>query len=78
MDYEFSVGWFFVGVLMVAVGAVFMRWHAWVADNFGSGVGSYERYKLYALITVGLGLLATVNLHTTLLRAFFRLLFPGS
>lgn len=77
MSYEFSVGWFFIGLIVLTVGVAFVRWYQWVADNFGSGVASYDRYRLYALITCIVGLIIMVNLHTMLLRAFFRMLFPG-
>jgi hypothetical protein len=77
MEYEFSVGSFFAGLLILAVGVAFVRWHQAIANNFGSGVGSYDRYKLYAFITCGLGLVVMVNLHTMLLRWFFGLLFPA-
>ena len=54
-----------------------MKYHQWVADNFGGGVGSYDRYKLAALITVGFGLISMVNLHTVLLAWIFSGLFSG-
>ena len=76
--YEFSIGSFFVGLLILAAGVAFVKWHQVIADNFGSGVASYDRYKLTGFIACGLGLIVMINLHTTLLRAFFGLLFPGS
>jgi hypothetical protein len=75
--YEFNIGTFFVGLLILIAGVAFVRWHQWVADNFGSGIGSYDRYKLWAFITCGLGLVVMVNLHTMILTWFFSLLFPG-
>jgi hypothetical protein len=75
--YEFSVSWFFIGLIVLAVGVAFVRWYQWVADNLGSGVMSYDRYRLYALITCLVGFVVMVNLHTTLLRWFFGLLFPA-
>ena len=77
MQYEFSIGSFFVGFLILLAGVAFVRWHQWVADNFGAGVASYDRYKLYAFLACGLGLIVMVNLHTTILLWFFGLLFPG-
>jgi hypothetical protein len=75
MQYEFSIGSFFVGLLILLAGVAFVRWHQWVADNFGSGVASYDRYKLYAFLSCGLGLIVTVNFHATLLLWFFGMLF---
>ena len=75
MNYELSMGSFIAGIAIVIVGVVFVRFHQWIADNFGGGVGSYERYKLYALITCGLGFVVMVNLHTMFLTWFFSMLF---
>ena len=76
MMYEFSIGSFFIGFLILAVGIAFMRWHQWVADNFGSGVGSYDRYKLWALGTCAAGFIIMVNLHTPILRWIADLILP--
>ena len=62
MNYELSAGALFFGILIVVVGAVFLRFHQWVADNFGAGVASYDQYKLYAIITTVFGILMMVNL----------------
>ncbi|MBI3889339.1 hypothetical protein HY312_02060 [Candidatus Saccharibacteria bacterium] len=77
MDYEFSVAWFIVGLMVVVVGGLFVKYHQWVADNFGGGVGSYDKYKLAALITVAVGLVAMLNIHTVFLAWFFGMLFGG-
>ena len=76
MTYEFSIGSFFIGLLILAAGVAFVRWYQVIADNLGSGVASYDRYKLWAFITCGLGLIVMVNLHTMILVWFFSLLFP--
>jgi len=76
MQYEFSLGSFFVGFLILLAGVVFVRFHQWIADNFGGGVSSYDRYKLWALITCGVGFIVMVNLHTMLLEGFFQNFFP--
>lgn len=77
MEYEFSIAWFVVGFLIVVTGGLFMKYHQFIADNLGGGVGSYDRYKLAALITVGVGLLAMLNLHTLLLGLILGGLFSG-
>ena len=74
MSYEFSFGAFFVGFLILAAGVLFVRYYQWVADNFGSGVSSYDRYKLWALITCGAGFFIMLNLHTPLLEWLVRLI----
>jgi len=63
MGYEFSLSSFFIGFAIVVAGVAFMRWHQAIANNFGSGVSSYEKFKLWALITCGVGFLVMLNLH---------------
>jgi hypothetical protein len=75
MQYELSLGSFFIGLLILIVGVAFVRWHQWVADNFGGGVGSYERYKLYAILTCVLGAIVMINLHSVVLGALVDALF---
>jgi hypothetical protein len=77
MEYKFSLAWFVAGFLIVVVGGLFMKYHQWVADNFGGGIGSYDRYKLAALITIAFGLISMVNLHTILLGWILGGLFSG-
>ena len=74
--YEFSLGSFFLGFAILIAGVAFVRWHQQIADNFGSGVSSYDRYKLWAFITCGVGLIVMVNLHTFILTLIFTKFFP--
>jgi len=78
MAYEFSIGSFFIGLLILIAGVAFVRWHQVIADNLAGGVSSYDKAKLWAFITCGVGLMIMVNLHTMLFKAFFSLLFPGA
>ena len=73
--YEFSIGSFFQGLGILAAGVAFVKWYQVIADNMGSGVSSYDRYRLYAMLTCGLGLIVMLNLHTMFLNWFFGLLF---
>jgi hypothetical protein len=77
MEYEFSTAWFATGFAIVVIGGLLLRYHMWVADNFGGGIGSYDRYKLAAVITIGFGLIAMVNIHTLLLGWILGGLFSG-
>ena len=77
MEYQFSTAWFFMGLLIIIAGAILLRFHQWVADNLGGGIGSYDHYKLGAIAVIGFGLLAMVNLHTFLLGLVLSGLFSG-
>lgn len=77
MQYEFSIGAFFLGILILGAGIAFARYHRVIADSFGAGVMSYQRYQLAALITCGVGILVTLNLHIYLLVSLLRIIFPS-
>jgi hypothetical protein len=74
--YEVSLESFMVGVLILAAGVAFVRWHQWVADNFGSGVGSYEQYKFWAVMTCLVGLVVMINVHSVILNWLLGWLLP--
>ena len=67
MDYSLSVGAFFFGILIVAAGLALLRFYQPVADNMGSGVASYERFKLAGFLTIVFGIVVMLNLHTLIL-----------
>jgi hypothetical protein len=77
MHYHFSFGWFFIGLLILGAGVAFLRWYQPIANNLGSGVSSFERFKLWALITCGVGFLVMLNLHTFLLINLLKAVFPS-
>ena len=65
--YEFNLTTFFIGLAVILAGIAFIKWHRAIANEFGGGVGSYERYKKWALIICGFGLLLMLNLPAFLL-----------
>ena len=75
MEYTFSWGAFFVGIIILALGAALTVWYRPIADNFGGGVASYERYRLAGIIGCGLGLIVMLNIHSLILTAIFSQLF---
>ena len=77
MEYEFSWSWMFIGMLIVAAGTALEVWYRPIADNFGNGVGSYERFRLWGLIGIGVGLAVMLNLHSLLLSLLFSSIFGG-
>ena len=75
--YTFSVTWFFIGMLIVALSTAAVVFHRPLADNLAGGVASYERFKLWGLIGCGVGLLVMLNIHTLILSIIFDAIFPG-
>lgn len=77
MEYTFSWGWFLVGIIILVLGGLLTRYYQWTADNFGGGLGSYERFKLAGLIGCGVGFVVMLNLHTLILYFVLDSIFPG-
>ena len=75
MDWNFSFGWFFVGVLILAAGTAITVFYQKIADSLASGVSSYEKVKLFGIITAIIGFLVMANLHTLILSLFVSLVF---
>jgi hypothetical protein len=65
-----------VGGLFIALaGGLIVIFYRQIADNLASGVSSYERVKLFGIITIIVGLLITANLHILVLTLITNLLF---
>ena len=75
MEYEFSLGWMFGGLLVALAGGLIVIFYKQIADNLANGVSSYDRVKLFGIITAVVGLLITANLHTFILKLLVNLLF---
>lgn len=75
MSYEFSIGWLIGGLAITIVGGLIVVFYRQIADNFVNGVSSYDKVKLFGVITIVVGLICTANLHTLILTGLVNLLF---
>jgi hypothetical protein len=75
--YEFSIGWFFIGLLVIAVGVCLVKFYKQVADGIGRGLSDYDRFKLAGVITCIAGILMALNLHMMVIGFIVRLIFGG-
>ena len=75
MDFEFSFGWMFGGLAIALAGGLIVVFYRQIAENLANGVSSYEKVKLFGVITVVVGLLVTANLHIFLLNLIVKLMF---
>lgn len=75
MDWNFSFGWFFTGVLILAAGTAITVFYQKIADNLAGGVTSYDKIKLVGIIIAALGFLIMANLHTLILTLFVNIVF---
>lgn len=75
MDFTFDFGWMAGGLLIALAGGLIVVFYRQIADNLANGVSSYDRVKLFGIITIVVGLLITANLHIVLLTFLTNLLF---
>jgi len=75
MSWEFSIGWFMLGVIILAAGAAIVVFYQQISYNLASGVSSFDRVKLFGIITCIVGLIIMSNLHTFLLGLLVDLVF---
>ena len=67
MDFTSSIGWLIGGLVIAAAGGAIVVFYQKIADNLASGVSSYDRVKLFGVITIVVGLIVAMNLHTLIL-----------
>lgn len=67
MSFEYSFGWMFAGIAIIAAGFIITRFYKQIADNFLYGVGSYNKVKKVGVITIIVGMLVVFNLHVLVL-----------
>ena len=75
MDYTFSIGWLLGGLAIVAAGGAIVVFYKQISDNLVNGVSSYEKVKLFGVVTAIVGLLMASNLLPVVLNWIVRLLF---
>ncbi len=75
MDFEFSLGWMFTGLVITLAGGLIVIFYRQIAENLANGVSSYDHVKLFGVITVIVGLLVTANLHTFILGLLVKIMF---
>ena len=74
MDFEFSLGWMFGGLAITLAGGLIIVFYRQIAEGLVNGVSSYERVKLFGIITIIVGLLVTANLHLLVLNLLVKLI----
>ena len=75
MDFTFSIGWMLGGLAIAAAGGAIVFFYKQIADNLANGVSSYERVKLFGVITIIVGLLIASNLMSLVLNLIVSLIF---
>ena len=76
MDWTFDIGWLIGGLVILIAGGLIVIFYRQIAHNLANGVSSYDRVKLFGVITIIIGFLITANLHTLVLSLIVNLMFP--
>ena len=63
------------GLAIAAAGGAIVFFYKQIADNLANGVSSYERVKLFGVITIIVGLLIASNLMSLVLNLIVGLIF---
>ena len=75
MNWNFSIGWFLAGLIILIGGTLITVFYQPIADNIASGVSSYNKVKLAGVIIAIIGFIIMANLHTLILTGFVNLVF---
>ena len=75
MDFEYNIGWAIGGLVIALAGGLIVIFYKQIADGLVNGVSSYDRVKLFGVITIIVGLLITANLHILILTLIINLFF---
>ena len=75
MDWNFSFGWFALGLFIFLAGGAMVLFYQPISDNFASGVSSYQRVKFWGIIITVVGFLVMANLHTLVLTGLVNLIY---
>lgn len=74
MDFTFDFGWMMGGIVITIIGGCVVVFYRQIAENLANGVSSYDRVKLFGVITIIVGLVVTANLHTMILSLLVHLI----
>lgn len=75
MEYGFSIGWLLGGLAITLAGGLIVIYYKQISDGLVNGISSYDKVKLFGVITVVVGLICAANLHTFVLGLIVHLLF---
>jgi len=72
MDYKFDFTTMFIGIAIMCVGVLFLRFYKSISDFFGL---PYGKFRLASLIILIVGFLVLFNLHSLLLDLLIKIFF---
>lgn len=74
-EYEFSFTAVIIGLIIVALGALMVRYYNKLSDTIP--IGNYTRWRLAGFITIGIGFLVITNLPSFILAKIVEAIISG-
>ena len=74
---EFNINGFLLGVAIIVVGVLLLKYYKEIADNLASGVSSYDKIRIWGVGLVMLGLGVSFGIVQFLLIELLSLFFPS-
>ncbi len=74
----FNLSALIIGFIILAAGGACVLFYQKIGDNFAHGVSSYDRVKLFGIITIAIGFLIMTNLYSVILGWLVHLIFPST
>ena len=75
VTYTFSIVSAIIGLIIMGVGAITVKYYNKIADV--TGFGNYTRWQLIGFITIGIGFLVMMNAHMFLLNLLVSAILSG-
>lgn len=75
VEYSFSIGAVVIGIIIIALGALIVKYYNKLADN--TGVGNYSRWRIVGFVAIGIGFLTMLNVPAYLLSLLVSVIMSG-
>ena len=73
--YTFSLTWFVIGLIIMALGGIITLFYNKFAEK--SGISNFTKWRIAGLIICGIGFFFMLNLHTYLIMQIVQLIVSG-
>ena len=75
VEYTFDIPSIIIGLVIIAIGAVIVKYYNKIADT--TGFGNYSRWQLTGFVTIGIGFLIMLSVHLFILKLLVNTIMGG-
>lgn len=73
--YTFSLTWFIIGLVVLALGGCITLFYNKFAEN--TGIGNYSKWRIAGLVICGIGVILMLNLHSYFILLIVQAIISG-